>query len=199
MHKQPEVTAATRQKIMDSFWGLYTVTPIEKITISAISKNAGIHRSTFYEYFKDIYDLLEQFENDLLKHLEKEFIPVTKKNMARLRDAGAPSDLSAFINTTLSFFINYGNLLYHLSGPSGDAGFRKKLFTFFKAAFLDIHDIPADSHYADYLASLVFTIILNNMEYCYEHPEDITIQEVISLTYQLLGEGLSKSIDSKCF
>lgn len=57
MHKQPDVTAATRKKIMDSFWDIYITTPIDKITISAITKSAGVHRSTFYEYFKDIYDL----------------------------------------------------------------------------------------------------------------------------------------------
>lgn len=70
MHKQPDITAATRKKIMDSFWNIYITTPIDKITISAITKSAGVHRSTFYEYFKDIYDLKDYLNYlNLILHL----------------------------------------------------------------------------------------------------------------------------------
>lgn len=103
-------------------------------------------------------------------------------------------DLSAFINTTLSFFTEYGDLLYHLSGSSGEPAFRKKLFALFKASFMSLHNIPENSPYADYLSCLVFAIILNNVEYWFEHKDTITIQEVIVLTYKLIGDGLSKNL-----
>ena len=62
MHKQPEVTAATRARLMDAFWALYRERPMEKITVSSIVKLAGVHRSTFYEYFQDVYDVLEHYD-----------------------------------------------------------------------------------------------------------------------------------------
>ena len=34
MKKQPEITAATRRKIMDAFWTLYKEKAIEKISIA---------------------------------------------------------------------------------------------------------------------------------------------------------------------
>lgn len=188
MRKQPEATALTRHKLMDSFWSLYKVSPIEKITISSITKSAGVHRSTFYEYFNDIYDLLEQLEEDLLTQLKKEFIPLAQKHIAQLTDT--TSYLSCFINDILSFFTEYGDVLCHLCGSSGDPGFRKKLFALFKMNFITIHKIPENYPYADYLSSFVFAIILTNLEYWYEHKDTITMQEVITLTYQLIGDGL---------
>lgn len=190
MHKQPEITAATRKKIMDSFWEQYKTTPITKITVSAITKSAGVHRSTFYEYFNDIYDLLEQFENDFLELLKKDFLVTVRKKISQLQKNSQSDDLTVFINSTLTFFSEYGDLLYHLSGASGDPAFRKKLYNLFKINFINIHDIPENSPYADYLASFVFAIILNNLEYWFEHKDSITMQEVITLSYKLIGSGL---------
>lgn len=190
MHKQPEVTAATRKKIMDAFWTEYITTPITKITVSTITKSAGIHRSTFYEYFNDIYDLLEQFENDFLEVLKQDFLVVVKKHASQLEALPLSENLTAFMDSTLSFFSEYGDLLYHLSGPSGDPAFRKKLYHLFKMNFVELHQIPESSPYADYLSSFFFSLILNNLEYWFEHKESITIQEVVTLSYQILGNGL---------
>lgn len=192
MNKQPELTAATRQKIMDSFWNEYKVKPMKKITISAISKNAGIHRSTFYEYFKDIYDLLEQFENAILTHLENEFIPLIRDNLSETNNS-AKTGLEAFVTITLSFFTEYGELLYHLSGPSVDSSFRKKLYCLFKSTFLSLHNVTTEMPYADYLASFVFAIILNNLEYWYEHKDTLSMEEIVSLTYKLIGDSLTNN------
>lgn len=192
MKKQPEITSATRRKIMDSFWNEYKITPIEKITISSITGNAGVCRSTFYEYFKDIYDLLEQFENDFLTHLKNEFIPIVQSNLSELKNS-SNADLGTFINATLSFFTEYGDLLYHLSAGLGNPTFRKKLYALFKSTFLTLHNIPESSPYADYLTSFVFAVILNNLEYWYEHRDTLTMEEVIVLTYKLMGDSLTNN------
>lgn len=191
MHKQPEITSATRQKIIDAFWKEYLSAPITKITISAITKRAGVHRSTFYEYFNDIYDLLEQFENDLLEILRNDFLVIVRKRLSQLEKSSSSDDLTVFINSTLSFFSEYGDVLYHLSGPSGDPAFRKKLYQLFKINFMDMHSIPEDSPYAEFLSSFIFAIILNNLDYWFEHKDSITMQEVITLSYKLIGSNLS--------
>ena len=191
MNKQPEVTAATRKRIIDAFWKEYKEKPIAKITISSITKSAGIHRSTFYEYFKDIYDVLEQLETDLLEQLKIEFLPIFRKNVSRLKD-DTLNDLNEFIGTTLSFFTTYGDLLYHLSGSSGNPAFRKKLYKLFKANFTIMHEIPENSPHADYFSAFIFAVIMNNLEYWFEHQDSISMKEVITLSYKLLGDGLKK-------
>lgn len=189
MHKQPMITASTKKKIMNCFWEEYKLKPIEKITIISITKSAGIHRSTFYEYFKDIYDLLEQFETNFLEHLKNEFIPLVQSNLSKITNSD-DAGLENFINTTMSFFAEYGDYLYYLTGSLGDPSFRKKLYCLFKSSFLALHNITTDSPYADYLASLVFSIILNNLEYWYEHKNTLTLEKIIVLTYNLIGNNL---------
>ena len=61
MKKQPEKTAKTKQIFVDVFCKLYTQKPFEKILVQEITNKAGYNRSTFYEYFSDMYDLLKLF------------------------------------------------------------------------------------------------------------------------------------------
>ena len=68
MKKQPEVTDRTRQALVGAFCSLYTQKPIEKITVQEITRLSGYNRSTFYQYFTDIYELLAYVENDVLAY-----------------------------------------------------------------------------------------------------------------------------------
>ena len=43
---------------------------IQDITVREISEKADINRGTFYLHYRDIFDLMEQIENELLEELE---------------------------------------------------------------------------------------------------------------------------------
>lgn len=66
MNKQPKVTEQTKQNFINAFCELYSQKPIEKISIQELASKTGYNRSTFYQYFTDIYDLLEVVENRIL-------------------------------------------------------------------------------------------------------------------------------------
>ena len=59
----------TRERIVNEFWKLYKEKPIEKITVRDVSEASGIHRSTFYQHFQDVYQVLEVIEGELLERL----------------------------------------------------------------------------------------------------------------------------------
>lgn len=71
MAKRPHITETTRKNLMDAFWKLYLQKSIEKISVREITDIAGYNRGTFYLYFKDVHDVLEQIENDTLEIIEK--------------------------------------------------------------------------------------------------------------------------------
>ncbi|MHC1787755.1 MAG: TetR/AcrR family transcriptional regulator [Christensenellales bacterium] len=66
MVKYREISAQTRQNLMNAFWQIYREKRIEKITVREITAKAGYNRGTFYEYFIDVYDVLEQIEQSLV-------------------------------------------------------------------------------------------------------------------------------------
>ncbi|MBR0480956.1 MAG: TetR/AcrR family transcriptional regulator [Firmicutes bacterium] len=59
----------TRKKIQDAFLILSSRSALSHITIDSICSIAGIHRSTFYRHYDNIYDLLSEMERDLLREL----------------------------------------------------------------------------------------------------------------------------------
>lgn len=64
--KQPQVTEQTKANLTSAFWSLYEEKPIEKITVREIAERAGYNRATFYLYYRDVYDLFEQLEDEIL-------------------------------------------------------------------------------------------------------------------------------------
>jgi len=50
------------KKIRECFISLLDSTDIDHITVRMICEAAGIHRSTFYTHFEDIFDLLHKTE-----------------------------------------------------------------------------------------------------------------------------------------
>ena len=71
MKKQPAVTAATRQKLTDAFWELLEKKELSRITVKEITDLADYNRGTFYQYFTDIYALVEDEEERILSAIRE--------------------------------------------------------------------------------------------------------------------------------
>lgn len=63
----------TRAAIINSFSKLLDKKSFEKITVKDIVEDCGVNRKTFYYYFADIYDLIEQiFRQEISEFVESE-------------------------------------------------------------------------------------------------------------------------------
>lgn len=61
----------TKKRIFDAFLQLLNKKPFDKITIKDIVETCDVNRNTFYYYYSDIYDLLEEvFTNEFNELLE---------------------------------------------------------------------------------------------------------------------------------
>ena len=74
-------TKYTRKVICDSFLEILETTPIQRITVKAICEKADINRSTFYRYYKDPYDLLDQLMEELWESLLQEISETSRKTV----------------------------------------------------------------------------------------------------------------------
>jgi len=73
MKKQDPRIQRTRQNIMDGFMRLIKQKQFSDITITDITQEAEINRSTFYYHFMDKYDLIDEIQREVLtKEIFKE-------------------------------------------------------------------------------------------------------------------------------
>lgn len=59
----------TKSAIINAFLQLRAKKPLERITVKELSDLAEINKATFYLHYKDIYDLSETLENELLDNV----------------------------------------------------------------------------------------------------------------------------------
>ena len=181
MKKQPEITEATRRSIMDAFWELYKESSMEKITVNAVGTKANIHRSTFYRYFVDINDVLNQVEEELLTRLREDVL-MTFSEMVH-------SDMQAQMETISQLLKPHAEKIYYLTGSQGDPTFKDKLRELFRPFFMMHGMMSGESLEQDYVFTVMFTMMQTNLNYWYGHQDSCTLQEVLAMSKKLIGKG----------
>lgn len=163
MNKQPQITDATRRHIEKAFSELYKTKPAEKITVNEICAAAGVHRSTFYRYFTDVYAVLSSIEERLLGEIGTEMREKLQENPG-ITPLEIPSVFSEIIEKRIE-------LLYCLNGKHGDVSFADRLIATVKPIILPVANIVASVTDVDYIVTVAFTVMLTTLRYRYEHND----------------------------
>lgn len=185
MKKQPEVTAQTKQNLIDAFWALYCVKRIEKITVKEITQKAGYNRGTFYEYFTDVYDVLEQIEDALIPKIH-ELPPISIPSQS----IGMPLDMFMTLYEQNSKY--YSVLL----GDNGDPAFASKLKNSTKPVIRQAFLNNIDSIEFDFILEFVLSAMIGIMSYWFRQDKVLSAEELVSLLYDLMENGVMKRIQS---
>ncbi len=82
----------TRDQIRKTFTQLLMKKDLKDITVSELTKLADINRGTFYLHYRDVYDLFEQTEKELVG----KFIDIIEKYRRRSQAPLMPALLEAF-------------------------------------------------------------------------------------------------------
>jgi len=179
MKKQPEITAQTREKLMEAFWSLYCGKKIEHITIKKITDKAGYHRGTFYEYFTDIYDVLNQLEDDLLEYIRVNHIERVDVNISE-------DDIQNIAN----LYSVKGKYLSVLLGENGDPKFLNKIKAIFIPVLMDTFGLSEEEIHTSYIFEFASSGILAVITHWYNKEEDLPSQELIGLIRSMLMNGV---------
>ena len=179
MRKQPARTAKTKRTLVDAFWTLYEETPIEKITVRQITESAGVYRSTFYEYFSDVYAVREFIEKDILDAYE---VLVNKATGINSLDEG--------MALLIDFYSNNAKYLAILWGPHGDQQFLNNVKRIINAKLRSLFSLPFDDPEIDILIEMMLSSVISLLNYWYVHRDKMTIREVIDVGSQFFQKGL---------
>lgn len=142
MAKNPQQVAQTKQKLREAFWELYKEKRIDKISIKEITDMAGYNRGTFYLYYKDVYDILDQLENELLSSLDE-------ISDILVRFAISKEGYIEEYNRLIKYLKENNQYISVLFGENGDAYFQSKYKDVLKECLKEHIDMNAVEYSED--------------------------------------------------
>ena len=184
MNKQPEITMHTKQNLADAFWQIYCEKRIEKITVKDITTKAGYNRSTFYEYYTDVYDVLGQIEVSVLPDIEKHKTIIQNKSMQF-----PLKHLVEVYNKNKQYFVV-------LLGKNGDPAFQEKMKNTYKDLARPIlQKYEKDEYILEYGLEYAMSAIIGMITYCFTMEEHPDIERMVLLLNSFMNDGVFKNPD----
>lgn len=183
-------TKRTKNQLKISLIDLLNEYPISKITISKLASNANINRGTFYLHYKDIYQLLDELENDLMIEL-KEILEKYEENNIKPDHLDILREYLEYIKEKREIF------LILLKGEEHNSMI-KKLKDAINDSFLlywnDLTALKKDenfSFYCAYITSGCIGVLENWNEVGFQTP----IDEVAKIIEKIILNGLSSFME----
>ncbi|OOM71306.1 hypothetical protein CLPUN_49900 [Clostridium puniceum] len=184
MNKQPEITKQTRKNLMDAFWQIYCEKRIEKITVKDITTKAGYNRGTFYEYFTDVYDVLEQIESSIL--------PDWVKHKDILMDTNNHLSLKHLTEV----YIRNKRYFVVLLGKNGDPAFHEKIKSVYKELVRpSFQSLYTDDFTLECTLEYMMSAFIGVLTYCFTQEEDPDIQNILQILWDLMHDQHNKIIN----
>lgn len=171
----------TQLGIKEVFIHLLSENPIDKITVSRISKLADINRGTFYLHYHDVYDLHDQIVTELIADMTAIFnttYPTTTENYSSFKTLSY--QLVTYIathQTTVDVLLNQQQV--------GTIVFKKIKKTFIQKALTletDLSDNIPDKIEINFIVSGIMGLIIDFIS----HELPITAEELYQNIYNLL-------------
>lgn len=122
----------TQRQLKEALVELMQEKDFRKITVTELTKKADINRGTFYLHYFDVYDLLEEMENESLEYIKK----IIEKN-------SNPVDYIKILMPIIEHVKSKKRFFQQIFGKNGDISFMNKLKEEMKKVFITTNkDIP---------------------------------------------------------
>lgn len=179
MKKQPHITEQTKQNLIKAFLFLNSTKEIQKITVNDICKLASYNRSTFYQYFSDIYALRNAIENDLLQKLDLLF-------NTHLNHFLSEHDLDVF----LDFYCDHSEAFLILLGKNGDPFFYQKIKDTLRPIIFNTLSIDESTLENRYIIEFTMSAMINTITCWFENDKDISKNQLAKIQYSIISNGI---------
>lgn len=180
MKKNPAITDATRNNLIQAFGEFYEEKPIEKITVRDISQKAGYSRATFYNYFNDSYELLEYIEDVFISNL-------LEKVQNNIRTDDPMDQFVKIFKETVYEEGSYGMILFR---SPYNSHFVNQFKGKFLSVVLDGFGISRDNMRAVYTLELYIPGMMSLLSRWIRHEEEMSADEVGALIRSILTDGV---------
>lgn len=176
MNKRPEVVARTRENFLQAFWKLYKEKGIERISVSELVKKAGYNRSTFYEYYTNLRDLLDIIEDSLLEEIKRQIIDHLDNDV---------NDEEA-IRLLATLYRQKGEYLSVLLSENGDPRFEKKIKDIMRPQMVRIYDLNGNGLRTEYIIEMGMSSIIGTLTHWFNKGMDLPAEELAALLHTMI-------------
>lgn len=188
MKKRAEQTLLTKEKLVNAFWALYEQKPYEQITVREISELAGYNRSTFYTYFKDVYDVLEQTEDEMCCLLQEE--------VDRSRYMCSKEQMAESVRFIGKFLKKNHKRLALLLGENGDVKFAHRIMQQMREQMrLHLREVAnVDDAAFEYMVEYIMNAHVGLTLRWFQNGCDIPFEQMAALIFRLTTGGLVSAL-----
>ncbi len=183
MKKDSELTERTRQNIITAFWALAHKCGLHNVTISDLMKKAGYNRGTFYAYFFDMQDLLEQAEEDIIDDLKGKMQDIVKDLHT--------IDFELLANKMVDSFTSYDSKMYLLLGSNGDSRFIAKVRNEMAKMFSTVFNMKENNEVKKYTIVFITSAFVGVLTHWYESGKQIEYKKLAKIIETLATRGIS--------
>lgn len=184
MNKHSELTDATRQAFIDAFVLINKVKSIEKITIKELTDKAGYNRTTFYNYFTDIYSLYEYVEWYVFSQVRGQI----KENMRQVNDR------RKFIQTFTKQCIQWKEYLVIVLNNPFSQRFTVQVKEQMILYWIEEFQLPNDDIKIQYKLDFYLSALFSIMSRWLKNQEDMQLDELAELLQEIITEGVLSGI-----
>lgn len=190
MNKRPKVTEKTQQAFIDAFCSLYKKMPVEKITVQELTRMTGYNRSTFYQYFRDIYDLLDYLEENVINFIIQE------------RGEGLSPNLEHpewWLKKIAYIFEEKKQYLTVLLGDFGNNRFTDRLKAEIPSPFPLQEPYDKESAEIYFIRETLFSAAVSGFRSWTQYENYLTSDEMVTLLYNLFLPSIQSQSGEKIF
>lgn len=184
MNHRSTASLTTKETLRDAFWQLYQQKPVAQITVKEITALAGFNRSTFYQYYADVYAVLEEIEDLVLNTVEQAAGFISE----RAQEMSLSEILSALI------YGRHGNphyLIGLLAGPDS-AHFECRLIERLKGMFSQVFTWEGiDENRKQLIMEYHINGILGVFQYSIRQGREPSMSEMIDTLSVISGRPVS--------
>ncbi|MFC6260289.1 TetR/AcrR family transcriptional regulator [Levilactobacillus fujinensis] len=187
MKKNAVLTAVTRQNLIDAFCQLCPAKPVAQITVRELTKCAGYNRSTFYQYFQDIYDLLRTIEDSVINQI-----------MANLTSNLQQAALTESFITAFVHLHEHMTAYYNVVFDAGNnAEFTQRLKMAIASKLRELYQVSPDTQYVDYVTDFYLSGVLSVLYRWIANDRDLPVAELADLIRQMINTGVTPQLSGK--
>lgn len=176
MSQNSESRIQTEENIKRAFWGIFKVKGLKNTTVKDVIKKAGYNRSTFYDYFIDLEDVLSNIEEQVIPTINS-LPPGNFLNM----------NLGIKIDEYIELFKKNKEYYVVLLGENGDTRFASKIKNSVKKSLLSHpHLKNNNSVNIDYILEYLVSGLIGILIYWLSNPNELNENDIITLIKELM-------------